>query len=188
MSPSRLALIFLFICILVASVPASIRAQITNVTNSTSTPIPGAGHNYIRLLSETVDPTNGSLSVRIGTPTPPGRSLSLPFSFAYDSNGALFPWDDGSGSGAAPWKPTISFLSQGGWSYSMPLITWFSGTKPTDVQGQGFCLYTTDYVFQDPSGGRHSLGIATNSRPSSCFNAGLGASVLSGGDDTLRAY
>ena len=31
-------------------------AQITNVTNSTSTPIPGAGHDYIKMLSETVEP------------------------------------------------------------------------------------------------------------------------------------
>jgi len=27
-------------------------AQIENVTNSTSTPIPGAGHDYIKMLSE----------------------------------------------------------------------------------------------------------------------------------------
>jgi hypothetical protein len=30
--------------------PHSARAQITNVTNSTSTPTPGVGHDYIKLL------------------------------------------------------------------------------------------------------------------------------------------
>jgi len=32
---------------------SSARAQITNVDDTTSTPIPGAGHDYIHLLSET---------------------------------------------------------------------------------------------------------------------------------------
>ena len=36
-------------------------AQITNVTNDTSTPIPGAGHDYVKLLSQTVNPANGSV-------------------------------------------------------------------------------------------------------------------------------
>ena len=39
--------------------------QVTNVTNATSTPIPGAGHDYIKMLSETVNPSNGSVSIRI---------------------------------------------------------------------------------------------------------------------------
>jgi len=61
--------------------------QITNNNDDTSTPIPGAGHDYLHLLSETVNPANGSVSIRINVPTPKGRGLSLPFSFAYDSNG-----------------------------------------------------------------------------------------------------
>ena len=55
--------------------------QVTNVTNETSTPIPGAGHDYIKMVSETVNPANGSVSLRIGVPVPPGRGLTLPFSF-----------------------------------------------------------------------------------------------------------
>ena len=61
--------------------------QITDVTNVTSTPIPGAGHDYVKLLSDTVNPSNGSVSLRIQVPTLPGRRLSLPFAYAYDSNG-----------------------------------------------------------------------------------------------------
>ena len=62
--------------------------QIQNVTDDTSTPIPGSGHDYIKMMSETVNPANGSVSIRIGVPVPPGRGLAIPFAFAYDSNGA----------------------------------------------------------------------------------------------------
>jgi hypothetical protein len=55
------------------------QAQVTNVTNNTSTPIHGAGHDYVKMLSETVNPSNGSLSLRIQVPTPGGRGLSYPF-------------------------------------------------------------------------------------------------------------
>src|SRR5947207_14339808 len=48
-------------------------AQITNVTDETSTPLPGTGHDYIGLLSETVNPANGSISLRINAPLPKGR-------------------------------------------------------------------------------------------------------------------
>ena len=66
-------------------------AQIDTVNNSTSTPVPGAGHNYIGSLNETVDPGTGSVSVRIDVGAPSGRGITLPFSFAYDSNGVHFP-------------------------------------------------------------------------------------------------
>jgi hypothetical protein len=48
-------------------------AQVSDVTNSTSTPIQGAGHDYIKMFSETTDPANGTVSIRIGLPVPPGR-------------------------------------------------------------------------------------------------------------------
>jgi hypothetical protein len=67
------------------------RGQVLNVTDVTSTPIPGAGHDYIKMLNETVNPADGAVSIRIGTPVPPGRKLTLPFAFAYDSNGVHYP-------------------------------------------------------------------------------------------------
>jgi hypothetical protein len=78
------------LCLLLFSACLS-SAQILNVTDSTSTPIPGVGHDYIKMLSETVNPANGSVSLRIGVPMPTGRKLAIPFSFAYDSNGASHP-------------------------------------------------------------------------------------------------
>jgi hypothetical protein len=60
-------------------------AQITNVTNDQATPIPGAGHDYIKMLSETVQPSNGQLSIRIDVPTLPGRGITIPFAYLYNS-------------------------------------------------------------------------------------------------------
>jgi hypothetical protein len=70
--------------VLAASLPCW--AQTTQINDTTSTPIEGAGHDYIHFLSETVNPANGSLSLRIQAPMPKGRGISIPFSFAYDSN------------------------------------------------------------------------------------------------------
>ncbi len=83
-------------------------AQITNVTNSTSTPTPGSGHNYIKMLNETVNPANGSVSIRVDTPVAPGRQLTLPFNFQYDSNGALILRASYAG-GSASFKSNTTF-------------------------------------------------------------------------------
>jgi hypothetical protein len=65
----------------------SAQAQITQIDDSSSTPLPGAGHDYMHMLSETVNPANGSVSMRIQVPVPKGRGLTVPFSFDYDTNG-----------------------------------------------------------------------------------------------------
>ena len=44
---------------------AACQAQVNNVTDETSTPIEGAGHDYIKMLSETVNPANGSVPVAV---------------------------------------------------------------------------------------------------------------------------
>ena len=62
-----------FCSALLLLIPGSVFGQITNVTDSTSTPVSGAGHDYIEMMSETVNPANGSLSVRIQVPVPKGR-------------------------------------------------------------------------------------------------------------------
>jgi hypothetical protein len=104
------------------TIPTS-RSQITNVTNDQSTPIPGAGHDYIKLLSETVNPANGSVSLRLNVPVPQGRGLSIPFGFAYDSNGSWHLTDDGTGTGGSMWISNTSFLSRGGWSLMAPMLS-----------------------------------------------------------------
>ena len=108
-------------------VSCSAFGQMIAVTNSTSTPIPGAGHDYLKLLSETVNPANGSLSLRLQVPVPKGRGPSVPFSFAYDSNGVEFPIPLYSVPGVSTWG-TANITSGpqvliGGWSYSVPMLS-----------------------------------------------------------------
>src|SRR6185437_13008580 len=94
---------------------------ITTLGDDTSTPVEGAGHDYIHMLSETVNPANGSVSLRIDVPLPKGRGLTIPFSIDYDSNGVhhLVPTTNGS----ATWQSNTNYLAQGGWSYSVPMVS-----------------------------------------------------------------
>jgi hypothetical protein len=47
---------------LVAAISSPLKAQIINVNNDTSTPVPASPHDYVKALSETVNPANGSVS------------------------------------------------------------------------------------------------------------------------------
>ena len=136
--------------------PTSV-AQIQNVTDITSTPTPGVGHDYIRMLNETVNPANGSVSLRVSVPTAPGRKLTIPFAFAYDSNGVHHFVPAGSG---FLWLSNRGFLSQGGWTYTVPMMSYDTSQQvfsPDGGQTNYTCDFTTDYMFQDASGGRHAL-------------------------------
>lgn len=158
-------------------------AQIETVTNSTSTPTAGSGHDYWRLLSETVNPANGSVSLRIGTPVPPGRKLSVPFSFGYDSNGTFGMH---SSAGLASFGPSTTFLSKNGWAYEVPFLTAVEKYKTVRLPNGTTtnCPIDTSYLFQGASGDRHALGIATVYTDTYCPRDD---SHLSGGDDFVRA-
>ena len=143
----------LFVLVGVCCFATTVRAQVTNVSDMEATPIPGAGHNYTGMLNETVDPANGSLSVRINVPVPTGRQLTVPFAFAYDSNGATNSLAINS-SGC-----NTRYLFQCGWSYTVPMV--YSGlpTRLTEkFEGDPvYCTYYSGYVFTDPQGTRHSF-------------------------------
>jgi hypothetical protein len=177
----------LFVAIMLfAFVSSALHAQITNVDNTTSTPIPGAGHDYIHLLSETVNPSNGSVSLRIQFPMPKGRGLSLPFSIGYDSNSlhhlvpGFYP-----NYGTVGWESNKSSLGQGGWSYSLPA----AGLIEADVTEGSYPNYYTcnlfsNYIFHDPSGAPHALGLASYLSPNGPCSEGP---IASGGDGQVSA-
>jgi RHS repeat-associated protein len=178
-------LIPVFFALLVSS---STPGQITNVTNDQSTPVPGAGHDYVQMLNETVNPANGSVSLRFNVPVPKGRGLSIPFGFAYDSNGVRHLQSDGAGDGGSGWYSNDTSISQGGWGYSAPLINYGIFSVPW-FNGGGGCSFTSDFVFQDPTGGRHALGLSTTADgQGGDGSAACGISpVTSAGDDLFRA-
>ncbi len=152
---------FRFFCIvLIGVLPAW--GQFTSVNNATSTPIPGSGHDYIEMLAETVNPSNGSLSLRFQVPIPTGRQFNLPFTFAYDTGGVWTPTSNGRGAG---WGfSRSSYLYQSGWSYSVPTLnaTQFTLKLVPGLPGPGPgpCVVKTGFVFNDPAGARHQLPIA----------------------------
>jgi hypothetical protein len=128
--------------------------QTSNVTNTTATPIPGAGHDYIKMLTETVNPANGQASVRIGTPNPPARGVNLPFAFVYNSAGVhhLESFINNS----AAWYTDTGQATASGWSYSLPTLTAYHGqvtvfnpnaNPPTTYS----CDYVTGYILRDSS-------------------------------------
>jgi RHS repeat-associated protein len=128
---------------------AALSAQITTVGNDTATPIAGAGHDYRGMLSEIVSPANGSISIRIATPAPKGRGISLPFSFNYDSAGINhLTIENGFG----------NWISGGnGWSYGLPsLASNFLGISYDKGDGSS-CIGTDDFLFTDLAGERHSF-------------------------------
>ena len=191
-SPSTLVS---FVCIaLLLFLPRIVLGQVSNVADDTSTPIPGAGHDYIKMINETVNPANGSVSVRISVPVPQSRGFTLPFAFAYDSDGVLHL--DGYGAGAG-WDSSGSYFSSNGWAYTLPLLASQQGSNSVTI-GQppetttSTCWFETGYVFQDPGGGRHALHLAV-SEPigGTCGRDNIPTptpgNYLSGGDDQYQA-
>jgi len=120
-------------------------AQVEFISNATSTPLPGTGHNYLGMFNETVNPSNGSVSLRIGAPTPPGRRMKLPFSISYDSGGLYYGNAQGLRGGGG------GYMSIGAWSYSIPMMS-YSGSKT-----ETGCPYHSTFIFYDPLGIRHPL-------------------------------
>jgi RHS repeat-associated protein len=134
-------------------------AQLPSAGDMTSPPTPGAGHDYFHAPAETVNPANGSVSVRIPLLIPSGRELTIPISIAYDSAGAFFYGQTGN---TIPRYATITnaVFAKGGWSYAFPLLThsqqnwtWTNGVRNFT------CWEGISYVFQDPTGNRHNLGL-----------------------------
>jgi RHS repeat-associated protein len=145
-----------------ATLPA--QAQITSTSDATQTPVAGAGHDYLHMINESVNPEIGTVSLSIGVPMPPGRKLNLPFSFQYSSGGALFlvpSWSLGWG---AQWTNNQGPLATGGWSYAFPSVSRVSKTytippppAPPSPDGSTTCSTTLGYTFVDANGTQHNL-------------------------------
>ena len=137
------------------------------VTGETAVPIPGVGHDYLHLLSETVDPSTGSVNINLAFPIPKSRSITLPFSLAYSTAGvfrlenpgpaalALYPncFEDN--------EPPVSFANIcGGWNYTYPKQTLsYTSNQVNGADGadEGTKTTYTNYTFSDPTGVMHNL-------------------------------
>ena len=178
-----LPLVFLSLLFL----PLTVQAQLGPVDGATATPIPGTGHDYLQDMAETVNPADGSLSVRIKTPTPSGRGIAVPFSINYDSNGVHEPQDDLEG--GVDWASNTRYTSSAGWIYGMPRLDVTAIIEHVTVNGKpSECLVLTSYSFQDSQGTRHSINAATvPSFAPACSDNGY-QTTNQGGDDQIQAY
>src|SRR6202021_2682923 len=153
----------LSLLILEISLPCA-RAQTsdTNVINTPSIPIPGAGHDLIPGLNESVNPADGTVNISIQIPIPAGRGLTMPFAIQYSSsNSAHMTGTSTSISSVENYAYTSNngFLRTAGWHYSLPTFSFALGSEPvvgtTDDTGQsvpGNCYYTSHYTFADSTG------------------------------------
>ena len=156
--------------------------QITNVADDQLAPIPGAGHDYIHMLTETVNPANGSMNLEIHLPVPRGRGFTLPFAFAYNSNGVHHP---GGSNGHPSWLTDAGYLSSGGWSYVVPMVS----TQEDSIRVQNYlCYFYSNYMMQTSAGEGHALGLSVGENGTgSCPPGGLIQPYLSGADDYYQA-
>ena len=166
-------------------------AQIPSETDTTSTPVPDVGHNFIQSPIETVNPANGSVSIRIGIPIPPSRGFTLPFGFAYDSSGVFYI-----GCGGGPlcrnsliWDTTRAVLSEGGWSYSAPQLSVQRSafTAVNDIGNPVTCYDLNNFVMQDAQGDRRNLGLTYFSTNQYCELAGEEGPVTTSQEGSLLA-
>jgi RHS repeat-associated protein len=207
MRSSRVVLSTLLLAFCGIFAPACL-AQLPPVSSTTSTPIPGAGHDYLGGPAETVNPVNGSVSIRLPVIMPPSRGITLPFSFAYDSNGVNYlSLPPGSSGTIAHWKTSSTGISQGGWSDSVPtiserLLSWTT-TNQAAPQGSSplittiHCYAMVDFVLQDARGNRHNLDLTNYSDPggtgpctinSQDWPVGFdGAIITQGGEGSIAA-
>ncbi len=148
------------IAIILFMVPAC-WAQLPQAGDTTSPPTPGVGHDYIHAPVETVNPANGSVSIRIPVRIPSGRELTIPLSIAYDSSGGFYV---GEASGGQPaYRTASSSFANGGWAYSLPFISYTTESWTVNPGGGGrpySCTEHINYVFADPTGNRQNLGLA----------------------------
>jgi RHS repeat-associated protein len=131
--------------------------QITYLSNATSPPVPGSGHNYVGMLNETVNPGSGGLNMQVDVSVPKGREMTLPFGFGYDSSGVHFATQMG-------WDTERNIVSAGGWSYSLPFVTYGDFEyliQPFDGVWV-VCGFQAGHMLRDSSGTRHALNVFKN--------------------------
>ncbi len=96
---------------------------------------------------------------------PSGRGITLPFSFAYDSNGVNHLVISGALTNGQ-WQTYGTVVSLGGWSDSVPIASSVEQTWTTIPPGNPkpvSCYLVVNFAFQDARGNRHNLDLSNYS-------------------------
>lgn len=151
-------------------------AQVIDPVVAAQAPVPGAGHHYIGMGAETVNPADGSLTFDLPIQTPAGRGLSFPFGIHYNSSEPFtIPL---SPTGAVNWFAPNPAMGQappfalGGWSYKLPTYmaqtfldhshAAYSGCgdpdgNPCPGHNTDYCWSTQNYNFRGFDGRQYGL-------------------------------
>lgn len=190
MSPSPFCTRILIVVSILVLAPLSIRAQVPDPAVVASAPVPGAGHHYIGVGTETVNPADGLLTFHLPIQTPAGRQLSFPFGFRYTGSEQFYITNNHNfNPGAALYwqaRPATNF-EVGGWSYDLPILTasariyqhWTIPQPPPPTDHQ--CDVSQSYVFRGLDGAQYTLNLgaewndpAYHDHPEYCANAFAG--------------
>jgi hypothetical protein len=164
--------------------------QIMNLDETTMPPVPGAGHNYIKMFGETVNPATGSVSLRIDIPMPKGRGLDIPFAILYSSSGVQHVIGNTNGGGG--WGSDTGYNNGSGWSVTVPNLTVVQGIdsqyNPGPPPATYSCYYYYSFVMHDWSGAAHTLPLEAAQDPNAgsdqCYEStNRPGSILSGSED-----
>jgi RHS repeat-associated protein len=165
-----------------------------------STPIPGSGHDYIHLLSETVDPASGSVNLHIDFGAPKGRGIILPATYNYASSNLYSITQDAITQVIQFEQPGLIGQNDFSAAGSFPVATWSESAYqiPPTTEGTGgtqitypYCNYANSFTFKDSAGASHNLNLsvtatAVNGPQGTQNNCGNGATA-SGTDGQVTA-
>src|SRR5438128_1864695 len=79
MHPRRSVVRTFAVFALILCTTKTLLAQIVDPVTAAQAPVPGVGHHYIGVGSETVNPADGSLTFDLPIQVPAGRQLNVPF-------------------------------------------------------------------------------------------------------------
>ena len=154
---SFLRLLALSLVVFVLARPA--HSQVLSIDDTTTPQTPGVGHDYIKMIGESVNPANGSVSLRIDLPTPKGRGLNVPFAISYSSSGIEHVVGEINGGGG--WGTDTGIAGGSGWSYSIPTLAAVQGIStdyhPGPPPAWYNCYYYYSYIMGDWTGAAHPL-------------------------------
>lgn len=161
------------------SFAGGLHSQVPNPVTAAEAPVPGSGHSYIGVGSETVNPADGSLTFDLPLQTPAGRELSMKFGIRFNGSEQFYltnqmspggqsylGWVPNWQNGQAPWQV-------GAWSYDLPIVTastsvYWTAFSPNNGCPNGQCTYAlnlcygnSSYVFRGLGGTQFSLPIGT---------------------------
>ena len=197
--------VYLFLAGVLANAGVIVEAQVLDPVTAQQEPVPGAGHSYIGMGVETVNPADGSLSFNLPLQTPTGRQLNFPFSIRFNSTEPFLIDPNGPAGELQYTTPILNKtpapFNVNGWSYTLPnyqaeaYVSSFAPVSsgcgnpdgnPCPGSNYNYCFSTKNYTFQGFDGLLLPLSIVNNwpdndnPTPNACYQTtyptgGLGA-------------